>query len=138
MSKDTSRPTEPIHLLPYQAEMIDQVINARIPARFLLSSPPGTGKSFAMAALAGALRARSESSRCLAVVPAPFLLMWQEDLRRFAGIDALVMTPQTYRSLQAETSKEFNVWSSTGAVVASIDFSSQVRESKKCSQQPGI
>ena len=122
MSKDTSRPTEPIHLLPYQAEMIDQVINARIPARFLLSSPPGTGKSFAMAALAGALRARSESSRCLAVVPAPFLLMWQEDLRRFAGIDALVMTPQTYRSLQAETSKGFNVWTSTDAVVASIDF----------------
>jgi superfamily II DNA or RNA helicase len=122
MSKDSSKPAEPIHLLPYQADMVEKVINARIPARFLLSSPPGVGKSFAMAALAGALRGRSDSSRCLAIVPVPMLLMWQEELRRFAGIDALVMTPQTYRSLQAETSKGFNVWTNSSAVVVSIDF----------------
>jgi superfamily II DNA or RNA helicase len=122
MSKDSLRPAEPIHLVPYQAEMIDQVINARTPARFLLSSPPGMGKSFAMAALAATLRTRKELSRCLAIVPAPLLLMWQEDLRRFAGIDSLVMTPQTYRSLQAETSKGLNIWTNSSTVVASIDF----------------
>lgn len=122
MSNEFSKPAEPTHLLPHQAEMVERVVNARTPARFLLSSPPGAGKSFAMAALAGALRARSEASRCLVIVPAPFLLMWQEDLRRFGSTDSLVMTPQTYRRLQAETTKDSNVWSTGPSVVASIDF----------------
>jgi superfamily II DNA or RNA helicase len=122
MSKDTSASAEQVNLLPYQAEFIERTINARIPARLLLSSPPGAGKSFAMASLAGAMQKRNQLSRCLVIIPAPFLLMWQEDLRRYAGIESLVMTAQTYRMLQADTNRGFNVWLSRSSVVVSIDF----------------
>ena len=123
MSNESSnKPVESLTLLPHQVELIQQVVNASIPGRYLLSSPPGTGKSAAVAAVAGALRNRNEALRCLVIVPAPLVFMWQGQLRKFGNIDCLVMTPQTYRRLQAETSKEVNVWTQASCVVVSIDF----------------
>ena len=48
--------------------------------------------------------------------------MWQDQLMRFGSLEAIVMTPQTYRRLQAETGGNINVWSTVSYVVASIDF----------------
>lgn len=118
----TGRQSETVTLRPHQQELVNQVVSAAPPARFLLSSPPGAGKAAALAASAGALQAKRGGLRCLAIVPAALTAMWQDQLMRFGGLEAVLMTPQTYRRLQAETGGNVNVWSTVSCVVASIDF----------------
>lgn len=118
----TNQLSQTVTLRPYQQELVNQVVNAILPARFLLSSPPGAGKAAALAAVAGALESKRGGLRCLAIVPAPLAAMWQEQLTRFGGFEPVMMTPQTYRGLQAETGWNVNVWSTVSCVVASIDF----------------
>jgi superfamily II DNA or RNA helicase len=117
-----NQPLQDVTLRPHQQELVDQVVNATPPARFLLSSPTGAGKAAALTASAGALRAKRGELRCLVIVPATLAAMWQDQLRRFGGLEAMVMTPQAYRRLQAETGGNVNVWSTVSYVVASIDF----------------
>jgi hypothetical protein len=69
----------------------------------------GISKAAALAASAGALHARRGELRCLVIVPAILATMWQDKLMRFGGLEAIVMTPQTYRRLQAETGGNINV-----------------------------
>ena len=118
----TNQQPQTMTLRPHQQELVEQLVNAIPPARFLLSSPPGAGKAAALAASVGALHAKRDGLRCLAIVTAPLAAMWQDQLRRFGGLEAVVMTPQTYRRLQAETGENVNVWSTVSCVVASIDF----------------
>jgi superfamily II DNA or RNA helicase len=118
----TNQPPENLTLRPHQQELVSQVLNVSPPARFLLSAPPGAGKAAALAAVAGALRAKNGLLRCLAIVPAPLSAMWQDQLMSFGALEAVVMTPQTYRRLQAETGGNINVWSKASSAVASIDF----------------
>lgn len=119
---NTNLQSQTVTLRPHQRELVVQVVNATPPARFLLSSPPGAGKVAALAASAGALQAKRGGLRCLAIVPSLLAAMWQDQLKRFGGLEAVVMTPQTYRRLQAETGGNVNVWTTSSCVVASIDF----------------
>jgi superfamily II DNA or RNA helicase len=109
-------------LSAYQQELVDQVVGATTPARFFLSSPPGGGKTAAIVATAAALQATREGFRCLTIVPTPLAEMWKEQMIKLAGLEAIVMTPQTYRRLQAETGRDVNVWSTVSCVAASIEF----------------
>jgi superfamily II DNA or RNA helicase len=109
-------------LFPHQREFVDQVTSTSGPGRFLLSAPPGTGKSACLAALAGDFRKRNAASRCLIIAPASLLPMWKDMLQSFGGSEAIGMTPQTYRRLQAETKKEVNIWSTVPWIVVSVDL----------------
>lgn len=108
--------------VPYQMAFIEQLVTAVPPARFLLTAPPGSGKTVALVAAAKALKAKRGTLRCLSIAPAPLALMWQEQLLRFGGLETVAMAPQTYRRLQAESGTGVNVWSKVSSAVASIDF----------------
>jgi hypothetical protein len=72
MPDDTNtQPSQNVTLRPHQQEFVSRVLSSQPPARFLLSSPPGAGKAAALAAVAGALKAKRGGLRCLAIVPAP-------------------------------------------------------------------
>jgi len=118
----TTQRFENMTLYPHQEEFVRQVVDSSGPARYFLSSPPGAGKVAAIAAAAGALKANRSTLRCIAIVPAPLALMWQDQLMKFGGLEAVVMTPQSYRRLQAETGVHVNIWLTVTCVVASIDF----------------
>lgn len=118
----TNQQGEAVALRPHQQDLVNQLVAASSPARFLLACPPGGGKHAALSAAAGAMQAKGCSFRCLVIAPSALADMWREQLRRLAGLDASVMTPQTYRRLQAGTGEGVNVWSTVPCAVASVDF----------------
>jgi superfamily II DNA or RNA helicase len=116
------QPRSTMNLGPHQQDFISQVVNSIVPNRFLLSAPPGAGKTVTFAALAKSLKERRGNLRCLCIAPAHLVAMWQEQLLSFGGLDAVAINPQTYRRLQAESGAHVNVWKTVSTAVASIDF----------------
>src|SRR5437667_425779 len=69
MPEDTStQPSQSVTLRPYQQEFVNQVVNSILPARYLLSAPPGAGKAAALGAAVGALKAKRNEVRYIAIV----------------------------------------------------------------------
>ena len=111
-----------VALTPYQEDFVDRVVSAPPPARFVLLAPPGAGKTIALACVAERLKQSQGTLRCLVIAPAALVALWREQLMRFAGTNALAMTPQAYRQLQSESEAGVNVWSQVSAAIASGDF----------------
>ena len=116
-------PSSTMSLRPHQQEFVNQAVNSpAVPNRFLLSAPPGAGKTVTLAALAKTLKEKRGSLRCLCIAPAQLVPQWQEQLSNFGGLEAVAMNPPTYRRLQAESGAGVNVWKTVPSAVASIDF----------------
>lgn len=113
---------ETVILRSHQRDLVNLLVGANAPARFLLSSPPGGGKTVALSAVAGAMQSKRGSFRCLVIAPVALGDMWCEQLRKFAQLDPTMITPQTYRRLQAGTGESVNVWSAVSCAVVSVDF----------------
>ncbi len=112
-----------LQLAAHQRELVDQVIAAEPPARFVVTAPPGSGSSTALAASVAALRTERQDARCLVVVPAVALTaQWADQIARCGESAVTVITPQVYRRLQAETGEDENVWSAVSCVVVTNSF----------------
>src|SRR5947209_931441 len=109
-------------LTSYQQDFVNLVTSTPPPCRFLLASPVGFGKSVAMAAIAKELKRLRGQVRCLVVAPASLVVQWQEQLLRFGDTEAIMMTAQAYRRLQAESGQNENVWQQVSSAVVSGDF----------------
>lgn len=106
----------------YQADFVEMVANALSPARFLLSAPPGSGKTIALVASACALHSKRSDMRCLMIAPKALAGLWVDQLTANAGISAVEMNPQTYRRLQAESGSNINLWANIPCAMASPGF----------------
>lgn len=109
-------------LRPHQKDLVNQLLEANAPSRFLLSSLPGGGSMTALSAAAGAMLANRGILRCLVIAPSNLGEMWCDQLRSFGCHGATKMTPPAYRRLQADTAQGINVWETLLCAVVSIDF----------------
>ncbi len=106
----------------YQADFVEMVANAVSPARFLLSAPPGSGKTIALVASACALHSKRSDMRCLMIAPKALAGLWVDQLTANAGISAVEINPQTYRRLQAESGSDINLWGNIFCAMVSPEF----------------
>ncbi len=107
-------------LLRHQVDFAANLSESQPPVRVLLTSPPGMGKSVAIASALRRLSRKIEGSfRSFVVTPPALKSNWQALLQRFGGIDAVVVDPRVYRHLQAETDRESNPWEARNSYIAS-------------------
>lgn len=123
MSEATKKfSTMSMTLSHFQREFVDQITQAIPPARFLLSAPPGAGKTMALVSATSALHTKRSDMRCLMIAPKALAGLWVDQMTVNAGISALEINPQTYRRLQAESGSDVNVWANISCAVASPEF----------------
>ncbi|MBE3143752.1 MAG: DEAD/DEAH box helicase family protein [Planctomycetes bacterium] len=109
-------------LCPHQKKFVDAILRSAVPARFILSAPPGTGKGVAIASAALALSSRNKEFRCLVIAPQPIQKKWQGRLKKFARMDATIMTPQKYRYRQGDIHEPRDIWSGLPVAITSLAF----------------
>jgi hypothetical protein len=115
-----------VELTPFQASFVSQVLGAEEGARIVLTAPPGTGKSTAVAALLASVQQEvGEAFRALVLAPRFLVEQWvvrfeRSGVNRVQWVDA-----QQYRYLQASTGPRSNPWDRPGVFLATPDFLSR-------------
>ncbi|MHA1338828.1 MAG: helicase-related protein [Promethearchaeota archaeon] len=93
--------------------------------RLLLADDVGLGKTVEAGLILQELMGRKRVNRVLIVVPANLREQWQEILRRFFGIDAVIMSRRNRRILESELMVGGNPWGYYNVIITSIDYAKQ-------------
>jgi len=106
--------------LPFQADLI-RSLSAQSKARMLVSLPAGVGKTSMISEVARIRVQQTIEARTLVVTSHPALLaQWYESL--LEGFpEAVALTPQTIREIEADTARGANPWMSFRIGIVSLD-----------------
>lgn len=110
------------HLAEHQRRFVQLVVAADAPRRLVLVSPPGYGKSTAVAAAVQSVVARRPSARVLVIGPAALLAQWAALIREGTGTDVRLVNAPEYRRLQLRTQPGGNPWATAGVYLTSPEF----------------
>lgn len=111
------------HLAGHQLSFVEAVAAAPAPRRFILSAPPGTGKSATLLVTIARLVGLGEahSGRSLLIAPAPLLAPYAHRAASY-GLVSRMVDPQVYRRMQVEGEGGSNLWHAPGLYVVSPQF----------------
>ncbi|MBD3213553.1 MAG: hypothetical protein GF311_13175 [Candidatus Lokiarchaeota archaeon] len=90
--------------------------------RLLLADDVGLGKTIEAGLILQELMGRKRINRVLIVVPANLREQWQAILKRFFGIDAVIMSRRNRRRLESELLVGGNPWGYYNSIIVSVDY----------------
>ena len=107
--------------LPHQVLTVNNVLEKQFRPRCLIADEVGLGKTIEAALIFEELKFRKMAKRILIVAPSGLTRQWQDELKTKFNEDFLLMTKESFKSLQ-EIHGEGNVWSSYDKIITSVDF----------------
>ncbi|MHA1150726.1 MAG: helicase-related protein [Promethearchaeota archaeon] len=107
--------------ISYQMVPVLMALNQK-KVRLLLADDVGLGKTIEAGLILQELLGRKRISRVLIAVPANLREQWQAILKRFFGIDAVIMSRRNRRTLESELLVGGNPWGYYNFIIVSIDY----------------
>jgi ERCC4-related helicase len=113
-------------LKPYQAELVRDMLDSPLPARRLLVSEPGFGKTVAAMSLAREIARANQNYRILVIAPHVFAAMYTHQYARAVpDMIATVVDRRKLREMEAAVKHDQPVWPSAITAVIGMDTARQ-------------
>jgi superfamily II DNA or RNA helicase len=113
-------------VIPTNYQLVPVVMALDMPrVRLLIADDVGLGKTIEAGLVITELVARQRVRRMLVVVPANLREQWQEALRDFFHLDALIISERHRRALERELPAGANPWEHYRCLITSIDYAKQ-------------
>lgn len=109
-------------LAEHQSRFVELVTGDEGPRRVILVSPPGYGKTTAVAISAKTIAQRAPSARVLIIAPRMLLPQLAAVFQEGTGPEVHVVDAPVYRRLQLRTPAGGNPWSGPGVYLTSPEF----------------
>jgi superfamily II DNA or RNA helicase len=113
-----------LKLLPYQTDLVDNVLNPASKRFIVLRADVGLGKTSALVALAGRLLQEQPMARALLLAPGGTLRMQFVERLRDAGVPTLAVDSYQYREM-LDSATGGDVWPRGVIAVLSAEFAKQ-------------
>jgi len=110
-----------IDVLPHQLEPALAVVRG-LGSRVLLADEVGLGKTIQAGLIVAELRARGAADRCLVLAPSGLRDQWLSELSDRFALPFIVIDAHTARVRAAQLPAGLNPWTTTPAVITSIDY----------------
>ena len=115
------------HQLPHQIKTIYQVSGEPGRIRYMVADEPGGGKTVVASRIIQELAIQKQAGRVLVVAPAPLTHQWQKELKRFTGLDSVIVE----RGAGGRT----NPWISNDHIlITSMDYAKQENQMQMLKQ----
>lgn len=113
-------------LKPHQAALVDDVLLAPIPSRYLLIAAPGYGKTTAAMFAAKEIAKAKADHRILLIGPQLLLAMYERQLTQAMPESRVLMATRRFlRELEAGTELDGTIWPTAAVVVVDIGTARQ-------------
>jgi superfamily II DNA or RNA helicase len=120
----SGREPKDLKLLPYQTDLVDNVLNPASKRFIVLRADVGLGKTSTLVALAGRLLKERPTARALLLAPGGILRMQFVERLRDAGVPTLAVDSYQYREM-LDSATGADVWPRGVIAVLSAEFAKQ-------------